>query len=229
MSARVAEIRQDAVAAKIAEKAVVGFYDPRARRVKGVEDRRRIFRIKPGRQRRRPHEIADHDRQMPTFRNLRLADPRTLEKLSFAGVGKRPPDGLEKPFSVAQGDLELFEIGFRQLRHHVGVDGVLCEQRLIALETCVSEPLGHIHIVALAETNTIMIFCNTAWSVKLGRTGALCRSAKQVKRLGAFPPQSAPIRTVGAETQRDRWEGPPYACAESRTCLCLIFAQPPSY
>ena len=152
MSARVAEIRQDAVAAKIAEEAVVRPDDPRACRVKGIEDRGRIFRIEPGRQGGRPHEIADHDRQMSTFRNLWLADPRALGMLGFAAVllSERRPDGLEEPLSVSQGDLELFEIGLCELRHHVGADGVRGEERLIALETCVSEPLGHIHVVALA-------------------------------------------------------------------------------
>ena len=53
VSARMAEIRQNAVAAKIAEEAVVGLYDPRAGGVKGIEDGSRIFRIEPGRQRRR--------------------------------------------------------------------------------------------------------------------------------------------------------------------------------
>ena len=136
VGARVAEIRQDAVAAKIAEEAVIGLDDLRAGRVKGIEDRGRVFRIEPGRQGRRPYEVADHDRQMATLCNLRLPDG-AFEKLGFAGldVGECRLDRLEKPFSVAERYLELFEIGLGDLRQHIGVDGMLGEQRLISLET----------------------------------------------------------------------------------------------
>ena len=58
--------------------------------------------------------------------------------------------GFQEPLSVAQRNLELFEIELRQFPQHIGVDGMFGEQRLIALETCVSEPLGHIHVYALA-------------------------------------------------------------------------------
>ena len=110
--------------------ALRGLYRREYREVRAVD--RISFRIEPGRKGRRPHEIADHDSQMPTLCSLRLPDPGALEMLSFAGVGlagvglgKRAPDRLEKSLPVAERDLELFEIGLGKLRHDVCVDGML--------------------------------------------------------------------------------------------------------
>ncbi len=155
MGTRVAEIGQDPVATEFGKEAVRGQRNTGASRLKGVDDRTHVFRIEARRQSSRVHEIADHHRQVtPLPANGRgVAALRTLSGFTRDGrtgrVARHRPDGPDETFPVAQRDPERFEIAFRQLRQHVGVDGVLDERRFVPFEPQASQPATDVHGRAL--------------------------------------------------------------------------------
>src|SRR6476619_6108238 len=60
-------------------------------------------------------------------------------------------DSPEEPFSIAEQDAELFEVAFRHLREHIGIDGILSEYWFILLKSDCSQPVANAHHLHLAK------------------------------------------------------------------------------
>ena len=77
-------------------------------------------------------QIADHDRQMTALFSL-VGKGWWIGTVTFGRCQRysdccpQSLDGLEEPFSIAEQDAELFEVAFRQLQEHIGIDGMLSE------------------------------------------------------------------------------------------------------
>jgi hypothetical protein len=142
---RIAEIGEDAIAHVLCDKPA-GALDYRgSAAVIGADHRPQILRVEPRRQRRRADQIAEQHGQLPPLglgggycgryrRRGKLGGGRWQS--AFAKCGDR----LEQLQARTERQAEPLQMGFGQLRQHLGVDLVLAERRLVTLQPQAAKP-----------------------------------------------------------------------------------------
>jgi hypothetical protein len=112
MRLRIAEIDQHPVAHVFGDKAIEAADRLGHGAVIAPDQLPQILRIEPRRERGRADEVAEHDRQLATFRRVAARWRRLCD-----GLGRRRPERryrLEHDFAMAEEDAELFKIGLAQ-------------------------------------------------------------------------------------------------------------------
>ena len=114
VGARIAEIGQDAVAAKLREEAIVGSHDTGTRGVIGVHHRAHVLGVEPPRQSGGTHQITDHQGEVAPLcsgwarlSGLQIPCSWVRGARSARAQGRDRP---KKPLSIAQRYAELLEI-----------------------------------------------------------------------------------------------------------------------
>jgi hypothetical protein len=119
-----------------------------------ADDLAHVFRVEPGRQRRRADEIAEHDRELAALcRHLARHDGRP----NVRRRGSEVPDRFEQAFAVTERDAELLEVALGQLRQHLGVDFALAERGLILTQAKASQPTSEIHHRVLTGSGLMIL------------------------------------------------------------------------
>ncbi len=141
---RVAEIDQQAVS-HVARDVAVERLDRRAAGpLEGADHLAQVFGVHAPRERRRPHEITEHDSQLPAFGlpRCRACRPGSARALF---VGQRP-DRVQDALARTQRNTELRKLFRRDLREHVEVDLIVNEEIFVFPEPLLLEPVldsGH--------------------------------------------------------------------------------------
>jgi len=142
MRLRVAEINQHAVAHVFGDKAVKPCDGPRDGAVISGNDLAVILGIEPRRQLSRPHEIAEHHRQLPTFSRW---CSRSLRRRNI-DIAVQCGDRIEQFSTVASEHYaQILEILLRELGQRLPIDLVVAEGGLVALETQTLQPRRYVH------------------------------------------------------------------------------------
>ena len=153
VSLRIAEIDQHAVAHEAGDKPVERPHRGGDAVVVGRDHLAQIFRVEPRGKRRRPHQIAEHHRQLPA---LRVLDPRCEipdGRRRWRGIRER----FEQPLAMAQQDAELFEIALRQLRQDFQIDRVGLENLAVFAKPYLLQPGRDVHLVIPLYLGRVLI------------------------------------------------------------------------
>ncbi len=146
MGVRIAEIGEHPIAQETGDEAAVGLDQARAAFLVGADHAAQVFRIEPGRERGRSHQIAEHDRQLTALGGVgRRAGSRRRGDIRISREGAETGDRPEQAFAMAEDDAELFEVGVGQVGQDFGVDAVVAERRFVLAEPEASEPVPHVH------------------------------------------------------------------------------------
>jgi hypothetical protein len=155
MGARVAEIRQDAVAHELRDKAVVAPDRSAAPVLERRDDIAQIFGIHLGGERSRPRQVAKHYRQLSALGLcLRWCGRRHRcwchrQSWGWRGGAERSDGGKELATMADQGNAEADQVLSRQVRQDVSVDLVVAERWHVALKAQIPQPRRYVHAVIL--------------------------------------------------------------------------------
>ena len=150
-----AEVGEHAVAHELGDMTFEPRHLARDRALIVPEQRAHLLRIKARGECRRADEIDEHDCEVPALgcsrNSCQRHSPllRHVLRVRISGGGLRISvqcrDGLQQLHAVAERQAKFLEVMVRELGQHLGVDGVVAEYLLVAVEPESSEPDANVH------------------------------------------------------------------------------------
>ena len=162
---RIAEIRQNAVAAEPRDLSAVKLDRGGAARLVCVQQDAHLFRVEPRREFRRRREIRKQNRQLSPFSSLVRAGAIARRR---RGLGGGPAqsllDGAQEMPAQPDGEPELLEVVLRQILQRIEVDVLLGQARGQLAEAPSIQPcrqIGHRCAIAPAPSSRARRACGT--------------------------------------------------------------------